>query len=100
MVQNPQILMSTKWDFFSIGRPVIMDRYCTGLEDRYGRYPFPMDVGKPNICKDFMELEPIRWSFAPEIQLFSILFEYCQKNDLDINESLVDLGEDWCHIAR
>jgi hypothetical protein len=97
---GPKQLLATSWDYFSIGRPVIMDRYCTGLEDRYGLYPFPMDVGIPNICKQYNDLEPLRWTYAPEIQLFSILFEYCQKNDLDINESLVDIGEDLCVIVR
>jgi hypothetical protein len=77
-----------------------MDRYCTGLEDRYGTYPFPMDVGTPNICPQYMTLEPLRWTFAPETQLFNILFEYCQKNKLDINESLIDIGETKCLILR
>ena len=30
------------------------------------------------------------WTYAPERQLFEMLFEYCNNNNLDVNNSILD----------
>ena len=82
-----QIVMA--WDFFAIGKPEIMECYCTGLNNKYGTYNY--DVPLPNvlpIMNDYNYLDKKRWRYAAERQLFEMLFEYCVINNLNINESI------------
>jgi hypothetical protein len=78
-----QILMAR--DLFTIGKYSIMKEYRNGLNNNYGNYYFNADLSNinyPLICYDYKTMERIRWTYAPEVQLFEILFEYCNNNNL------------------
>jgi len=98
------IELLTDWDFFSIGKSLIMDYYCRTLENKYGKYNFSAileNINFPNICKDYLNLknnENARWRYAAEIQLFDALFEYCNINNYNINEKLKPIS--CCFIQR
>lgn len=83
-----------QWDFFAIGRPKIMNVYCTALENKYGTYNFNADLShlnKVNICPDYKtinERKGRQWRYASEVQLFESLFEYCNKNNYNINTKI------------
>ena len=86
---NLQIILG--WDFIAIGNPEIMDCYCTGLENNYGNYHYNVIIPKElPIMMDYHELDKNRWTYAPERQLFEMLFEYCNNNNLDINNAISD----------
>jgi hypothetical protein len=34
------------------------------------------------MCHDYKKLDRIRWTYATEVQLFEILFQYCNKLNL------------------
>ena len=87
------------WDHVIIGRPKIMNCYCTGLENNYGTYNYSTCVPQPAPCFNSyhlnepwggVNLETKRqiWTYAPERQAFEMIFEYCNNNNLDINESV------------
>lgn len=100
---NPQLNIAMRWDLIAIGRPKIMECYCTGLNYKYGKYNFNVDV--PNIlpiCQKwhfFKNHERSHWAYAPEIQLFAMLFEYCNNNNIEINASIVEIIKQ-CYIIR
>jgi len=86
---NLQIILG--WDLIAIGKPEIMDCYCTGLENNYGNYHYNVIIPKElPIMMDYHELDKNRWTYAPERQLFEMLFEYCNNNNLDINNAISD----------
>jgi hypothetical protein len=92
-----EILMD--WDFFAIGKPNIMNCYCNGLKNNYGKYNFNTIV--PNnlpLMFDYHYIERHRWTYAPERQLFEMLFEYCNKNNLDINSVIKSIH--CCFVFR
>ena len=76
-----------------------MDCYCSGLENKYGTYCYqtmtpdllPIMVDYNHACKK-------RWTFAAERQLFEMLFEYCNKHNLDINSVIQSIS--CCEIVR
>ena len=84
---NLQIILS--WDLVAIGKPEIMDCYCTGLENNYGNYHYNVIIPKElPVMKDYHIIDKNRWTYAPERQLFEMLFEYCNNNNLDINNAI------------
>lgn len=82
---NLQILMSH--DHFAIGKPKIMECYCTGLENNYGNYTYNVLVPS-KLPIMYPTKDKLRWTYAPERQLFEMLFEYCNLNNLDINKTI------------
>jgi hypothetical protein len=84
---NLQIILG--WDFVAIGKPEIMDCYCTGLENNYGNYHYNVIIPKEvPVMTDYHTNDHVQWTYAPERQLFEMLFEYCNNNNLDINNAI------------
>jgi len=98
---NPELQIVIKWDFFAIGKPKIMHEcYCNGLNNNYGHYTYKTIV--PDILpvmNDYKYRDHYHWLYAPERQLFEMLYEYCNNNGLDINKTIYDMKE-FCHILR
>jgi hypothetical protein len=87
------------WDFFALGKPSIMEWYCTGLENNYGNYKYEVPVPeKLPVMQDYSVTERKRWTYAAERQLFEMLFDYCHKNNLDINQTIVNTK--FCSIEK
>jgi hypothetical protein len=92
--REPEFKIFLCWDWFALGKPDMMKCYCTGLENNYGKYKnqtiipdvLPIIKNFKNIC--FLP----EWFYAPEKQLFEMLFEYCNNNGLDINKTIYN-----CH---
>ena len=96
---SPELDVLMHWDLFAIGRPNIMMCYFTGLEHNYGKYNFNAKlINAPLICHEYFTLEKFRWTYAPEIQLFEMLFEYCNVNNDDINIKINSIV--CCEICR
>jgi hypothetical protein len=88
--QKPEIEIIMHWTEFAIGKPKIMNIYCTGLENNYGNYKNLINI--PNPLMDFNALDLYNWMYAPERQLFEMLCEYCINNNLDVNKIIVTVG--------
>ena len=96
---SPNLNIICDWDFMSIGKSDIINCYCTGLENNYGNYSFFTFVPEnPPIMLDYHTVDRNRWTYAPERQLFEMLFEYCNNNNLDINNSIKSIN--MCSIVR
>jgi hypothetical protein len=86
--QNLEIILG--WDYIAIGKPKIMEWYCTGLENNYGNYNYKVKVpDKLPVMSDYNTVPKSKWAYSPERQLFEMLFEYCNNNNLDINKSIL-----------
>ena len=97
---NPQLNIICHWDFMSIGKPDIMQCYCTGLENNYGNYVYLTHVPEiVPIMDEYHTFTKPRWTYAPERQLFEMLFEYCNNNNLDINDSIKS-NDKMCSLVR
>jgi hypothetical protein len=100
--ENPKTEIVCNWDTYGIGKPKMMKWYCTGLLNRYGMYNFEYNLDRPHeICKDYFDLKNNlykRWTYAPEIQLFEHLFEYCKIHNLNVHEAIRVFG--CCYIKR
>jgi hypothetical protein len=84
---DPKLEIAMQWDFFAIGKPKIMECYCNGLNNNYGKYNYKTVVPQINpIMSDYHSVDKIRWAYSPERQLFEMLFEYCNNNNLNIND--------------
>ena len=96
---SPNLNIICHWDQMSMGKSDIMNCYCTGLENNYGNYSFLTFVPEnPPIMADYHTADRNRWTYAPERQLFEMLFEYCNNNNLDINNSIKSIN--MCSIVR
>jgi hypothetical protein len=96
---NPELEIVLDWDLFALGKPDIMKCYCNGLNNKYGTYNYNISV--PDVLPvmpDYKHRDKHRWTFAPERQLFEMLYEYCNKNSLDINRSIENIK--FCGIVR
>jgi len=96
-----QILMYK--DLFAIGKKLSMETYCTAINKNYGKNKFEEDLGKikyPFIIKEYYKLERNRWTYAPEIQLYFILFKYCKENNYNINKALLPIDNLNVNIKR
>lgn len=99
LLNNPDIKIIMNWDLFAIGKSDIMRCYCNGLEAEYGHYTYKTKIpDNLPIMHDYNALERIRWTFAPERQLFEMLFEYCNVHNIDINKGI--MGINFCEIIR
>ena len=91
-------------DVFTIGKPKIMDYLCNGLLYKYGQYKCN-DINinfEPNIFPDYQYVS-YDWYSAPEAQLCGLLIDYCQNNNLDFNNVVVNLnncGSSYKHFNR
>ena len=100
-IKNQQLEILFNWDFFSIGKTEIMKDYCTGLDYNYGKFNYLLFLPQLDFFPDFVEWDKLNkqvWTFAPEIQLFLILFDYCKKNNLNFNNISKELHVS--HIVR
>ena len=98
--QKPELEIFLSWDFFALGKPEIMKWYCTGLENNYGNYNYNAIV--PDVLPvmpDYKQLEPRVHGYSPERQLFEMLFDYCNRNNLDINKAILN-NDTFCKIIR
>lgn len=101
---NNNLQLIIHYDLFAIGRPNIMNCYCNGLNNNYGKYNFDSKLNKnpkwlPDYNKNKTKKDWIhRWTYAPEIQLFEQLFEYCINNNFNINDTI--LSDNICEIIR
>ena len=103
---NPTLQIIINWDLFAIGTPKIMNAYCNGLNNNYGKYKYYSNIpdnSNDNIIikkyHEYHQQDLKRWQYAPEMQLFQILFEYCNKNELNINDVITQLCSH-CNIIR
>lgn len=97
--ENPKLEIIMDWDFFAIGKTKIMECYCNGLNNNYGKYNFQTPV--PDILpimRNYKTAEKYRWTYAPERQLFEMLFEYCNTQNLNINDAIQSIS--CCEIIR
>jgi hypothetical protein len=87
------------WDFFALGKPSIMEWYCNGLENNYGNYNYnvPVPTFFP-VMQDYLTTDKKRWTYAAERQLFEMLYDYCNKHNLDINKTIVNTK--FCNIEK
>lgn len=96
---NPEIELLTHWDLFAIGKPKIMTCYCNGLNNNYGNYNYQVKAPDiPSIMVDYNNVDKCRWTYAPERQLFEMLFEYANNNNLTINKAIIPIS--CCTIVR
>lgn len=106
---HPELEIIIKWDFFAIGKPKIMKCYCNGLDNNYGKYtnktivPDNLPIVSSGSTKkhdwNYKQLNDYNWLYSSERQLFEMIFEYCNDNELDINHSIYEAKE-FCHILR
>jgi hypothetical protein len=89
LLENSKLEILMYWDMFAVGKPSIMKCYCNGLNNNYGNYYYQTTVPENlPIMPDYHILDRCIWAYAPERQLFEMLFEYCNQNNLDINETI------------
>lgn len=87
------------YDLFAIGKPKIMDCFCSGLDNNYGNYNYQVYVPENvPIINDYHYLEKKRWTYAPERQLLEMLFEYCNLHHKDISQVIRSIH--CCFINR
>lgn len=92
---NPDLHIIGHNDFFFIGKPSIMKFYCLSIDRNYGKYNFNLTnhVFKKNIV-DYEYYNSLkkgdykRWTYAPEIQTWETLFEFCSIHNLDIDKTI------------
>jgi hypothetical protein len=97
--QHPKLQIVIKWDLFALGKPDIMKIYSTGLDHDYGKYTNQVVIpDRLPIMRDYKSLDYQRWMYAPERQLFEMLFEFCNDRKIDINESIYE--HSFCTILR
>lgn len=74
-------------DIIAIGNNKVMDTYCNAINLKFGKFDVSKDLSLRNekyslIFNEeyFKNLDIYRWTFAAEVQLFTILFRwYCEK---------------------
>jgi hypothetical protein len=95
----PESEIFMDYDLFAIGKPNIMNCFCNGLDNSYGNYNYQVDVPEDvPIMKEYHFLEKKRWTYAPERQLFEMLFEYCNSQNKDISQVIQSIH--CCFINR
>jgi hypothetical protein len=100
---NKKLHLIMCWDVFAIVRPDIMKCYCTGLEHNYGNYNYStiVPVTHPVMPEyhTFTDYYKHRWTYAPERQLFEMMFEYCVNRNLPILDTIHEVNSN-CEIIR
>jgi len=101
--ENPELDLLIDWDWFAIGKPNIMKCYCNGLDNNLFSYNYKTPVpavlpvmGYGDVY--YFNLNPYIWTYAPERVVFEMLFDYCNKNNLDMNKTI--RREHVCSILR
>lgn len=95
----PECELLMDYDLFAIGKYDIMKCFCNGLDNNYGNYSYEVYVSENvPIMKDYHYLEKKRWTYAPERQLFEMLFEYCNSKNKDISQVIQSIH--CCFINR
>jgi hypothetical protein len=92
LIKNPNLQIIGHHDFVFIGKSDIMRFYCTSLNRSYGKYNFNETnhlfnnnlIGY-NHYNEWKQIDSKRWTYAPEVQAWETLFEYCKLNNLDID---------------
>jgi len=81
-------------DYFAIGRTIIMKEYCT-LIKKYGLYNkyhynkyYNFKSNLTGIDHFYHKENKLRWTYSPEYQLFEHLYDFCEKNNLDIDTTI------------
>ena len=92
--KNDSVKIISSWDAFAIGKPDIMKEYLN-IAFKYGTYNFCnsnrdfkkniISIEKYSLLKKYK----IEWMYAPEIQLFECLFEYCYNNNYVIDTAIL-----------
>jgi hypothetical protein len=99
---NPDQQIVASSDHFAVGKPNIMQTYCSLLLHKFGTYTFDSNITYPvqvyNGYSDLPNDTDVSWTYAPEVQLFEGLFEYCKTQSLDIDRTM--LGMNCCKIVR
>jgi hypothetical protein len=96
---KPELQICCNWDLLSVGKPDIMNCYCSGLENNYGKYSYNVPVPRNlPIMTDYHDICKVRCTYAAERQLFEMLFEYCNNHNLDINKTIT--SGDYSSIVR
>jgi len=98
---KPKLEIVMCWDFFAIGKPEIMKCYCNGLDNNYGNYNYDTDISHLKhipVMNDYLTKDKIVWKYAPERQLFEMIFEYCNKKKININDTIESIY--CCYIQR
>lgn len=95
--KNDSAKIIAAWDTFAIGKPDIMKQY-TNLVFNYCNYDFAKSnhVFRRNIISvekyNKMKCNKKQWTYAPEIQLFEHLFDYCKKNNYIIDDTIIGIN--------
>jgi len=100
---NPKQEIVTSHDHFAVGKKNIMNVYCNTMLHKYGKYKFDSRTHTPvnllcQLDKTYPPDDLNMWTYAPEIQLFETLFEYCIINSLDMESALIPMK--CCKIVR
>jgi hypothetical protein len=98
---NSKLEIAMCWDLFAIGKPEIMKCYCNGLNNNYGNYNYDIDLSyleKIPIWDDYLTTGKYQWTYAPERQLFEMIFEYYDKNKKNINDTIMTLERNYCYV--
>jgi hypothetical protein len=102
---NNKVKIIMQWDHFAIGHENIMTNYCTGLENKYGTYCYKTIVpAKIPFSRTYNSKNKERWQYSAERQLFEQLFEFCNLNNYNINDTIKIIphrGDDrFCKLIR
>jgi hypothetical protein len=87
---NPKCELISNWDIFSIGRKGIMGCYLNVLI-KNGFYTNDMKMPENLIIPNYETSSSYckyRWTYAPEIQLFKMLCEYCNTHNFNIMDAI------------
>jgi len=97
--KTPGVEIVIHYDWFALGKPSIMEWYCTGLEHNYGNYNYNVPVPDTlPVMNDYGRDDIQRWTYSAERQLFEMLYDYCVQRKLDINQTI--RSEQLCTIKR
>jgi hypothetical protein len=86
---NPNCEIVCHWDIFAIGRKEIMECYLNVLI-KNGSYTNEMKMPQNLIIPDYetSSCDKNCWSYAPEIQLFKMLCDFCITHNLNIMDAM------------
>jgi len=86
---NPKCEIVCHWDIFAIGRKEIMECYFK-VVTKNGFYTNEMKMPENLIIPNYENplYEKQRWSYAPEIQLFKMLCDFCITHNLNIMDAI------------
>ena len=90
MAEQPGPRICMAWDLFAAGSPDVMTFYCTGLERDYGKIKGWTSFDEPpQLVLDYATMKRKRWTYAPERQLFEMIFRYIRKRGLSVNDVII-----------